>query len=293
MEIDKQKFLDICSDQNNRKDLEIFLSNHTNQINKYDLKELVSDKLFGPGLFCEGLYLAARNNNKEIVLELLENDYSKKFIDLQWSNSAALRVACKNGHLEIVKILLEDNLFKDKPKIEDGKIGARFKIEDLSLKREGYGTPLSLSADNGHTEIVKYILTFDKAKKIKLIELEDSFKRAVGNGSVSIVDLIKNEILERKNGYDFLDKFGGYNKSTFVINTVLITAMSNKQMDMVVYLMKEFHYKHYSDFNLHVSAERRDLNNELKKISENLSLYEKLNKETEENQDLKKKKLKI
>lgn len=291
MKIDKEKLYEICYQKSSKEDLRVFIEAHKNQINKYDLREIVNDKLNNPEIFCESLFLAVRNNNKEIIEELLENEYSKKFIDLTWCNSAIFRVACKYGHLEIVKLLLESE--NNRPKIEDGKIGARFKLEDLSLKREGYGTALGLSTDNNHIEVVRYLLKYDITKKIPSVDINDSFNKSIENGNVGIAEILKNEILSRKNGYDYLDKLFGYNKPTFSLNTTLISSIEKNHLEMVSYLIKEFHYKHNSDFNLHVSQERRELNNELRVISEKLNLYENLNNDTKDDNTIIPRKIKI
>lgn len=293
MAIDKEYFIELCY-KNEVEKLEDFIENNFSSGLGKTLKDLFITSINKKDMISEGLIYAARNNNIEIVKELLTNKYTKNSVNLKHKKSSAFRIACKHGHLDIIKMLADNNFIQEKPEYNDGKIGARFKVDDNTLINSEYGTPIGLATENNHIEVISYILSNqDIARNITMAALMESFHKALENGSVLALDLIKEEILTRKTGFGVLDKWGGFNKSTFDINNSLTWLLENNHMDMVCYLIKEFHYKHQEVFDSHVSESKKSLNEELKRISENLYLYEKLNSDTKESSTIEKRKIKL
>lgn len=293
MAIDKEYFIELCY-KNEVEKLEDFIENNFSSGLGKTLKDLFITSIHKKDMISEGLIYAARNNNIEIVKELLTNKYTKNSLNLKHKKSSAFRIACKHGHLDIIKMLADNNFIQEKPEYNDGKIGARFKVDDNTLINSEYGTPIGLATENNHIEVISYILSNqDIAINITMAALMESFHKALENGSVLALGLIKEEILTRKTGFGVLDKWGGFNKSTFDINNSLTWLLENNHMDMVCYLIKEFHYKHQEVFDSHVSESKKSLNEELKRISENLYLYEKLNSDTKESSTIEKRKIKL
>lgn len=293
MAIDKEYFIELCY-KNEVEKLEDFIENNFSSGLGKTLKDLFITSIHKKDMISEGLIYAARNNNIEIVKKLLTNKYTKNSVNLKHKKSSAFRIACKHGHLDIIKMLADNNFIQEKPEYNDGKIGARFKVDDNTLINSEYGTPIGLATENNHIEVISYILSNqDIARNITMAALMESFHKALENGSVLALDLIKEEILTRKTGFGVLDKWGGFNKSTFDINNSLTWLLENNHMDMVCYLIKEFHYKHQEVFDSHVSESKKSLNEELKRISENLYLYEKLNSDTKESSTIEKRKIKL
>jgi signal recognition particle subunit SEC65 len=115
---------------------------------------------------------AARNGHSEIVKLLLEKDG----IDVNSMDNygrTPLSRAAENGHLDVVKLLL------DKDSV------------DVDSKDSGRRTPLSWAVQNRHSEIVKLLLEKDGIK-INFVDRDNQtpFTWAVERGYLDIVKLL-------------------------------------------------------------------------------------------------------
>ncbi|VDH89240.1 CDK inhibitor PHO81 [Mytilus galloprovincialis] len=83
---------------------------------------------------------AKTKNFREVVSRVNRNNYVHPHINMRRQNgTTSLYVACENGHLQLLKMLLT--------------YGA-----DATLKKKSDDSPLSVACDNGHTNIVNEIL---------------------------------------------------------------------------------------------------------------------------------------
>ncbi|CAG2186086.1 unnamed protein product [Mytilus edulis] len=83
---------------------------------------------------------AKSKNLREVVSRVNRNNYIHPHINMQRENgTTSLYIACENGHLELLKMLL--------------RYGA-----DATLKKNTDDSPLSVACENGHTAIVNEIL---------------------------------------------------------------------------------------------------------------------------------------
>ena len=83
------------------------------------------------------LYFAAQNGHIEVVKALLEKSAN---VDARRNTgSTPLFIAAQNGHIEVVKILLENKA-------------------NVDASRKDSATPLCIAAHQGHTEVVKVLL---------------------------------------------------------------------------------------------------------------------------------------
>ena len=85
------------------------------------------------------LYIAAQNGHLEVVRFLVESGANK---DQGTADDGAtpLYIAAQNGHLEVVRFLLESGANKDQGTADDG------------------ATPLYIAAQNGHLEVVRFLV---------------------------------------------------------------------------------------------------------------------------------------
>lgn len=280
----KNTFVDLCRDGQPallKEYIEIHLKPNTYLNN---LREFLQKDIEKNIMIQEGFFMASRENHVLILEELLTNNLTQNYINVRFEESSALRIACKYGNIESVKFLLESPLVKDKPSVDSGRLGSRYNVDDLTLKQSAYGKPIDLACENNKIEVVKYLLSNDSfLKEIDTLSLESAFKKSLPTGNVEITSLVVNNLLDKKEGYELLDKLFGFNKSTWALHCAISQAMDEKQMEMVVYLMETFYYKYENSFSSYSSVGRGETNNKIKSISESLHLNKSLNKSLKEN----------
>ncbi|KAI0537632.1 ankyrin repeat-containing domain protein [Xylaria digitata] len=142
---------------------------------------------------------AAMNGHVDIVKILIES----RTDDLSADYNLALQAAAENGHLDIVKILIENRV-------------------DVNTDTD-YGTPLTAAATIGHIDIVKILLQ-NRADVNKVTERGTALSAAAGNGHLDIVGLLVGHQAD-------------VNKNT-AHGTALASAASNGHLAVVNFLVK-------------------------------------------------------
>jgi ankyrin repeat protein len=115
------------------------------------------------------IHIACKEGNLEIVKILIKYKNVRNTIinQIDYSNNETpLHIACFNGHIEIVKELFKYGSYMDYPSDK----------QNLMLK-----TPLHLACEGGHIEIVKYLMTNSRITKFCL-NMKDCF----GNTPINI-----------------------------------------------------------------------------------------------------------
>ncbi|XP_067660339.1 ankyrin repeat domain-containing protein 50-like [Haliotis asinina] len=118
---------------------------------------------------------AAKNGHKKVVEFLVEHGGDLSLVG--YSGVNILHLACRGGHLEVVKYIVSQNKVainsrgwkKRTPVMEAATNGHKKVVEflvehggDLSLVYYGGGNILHLACEGGHLEVVKYIVSQNK-----------------------------------------------------------------------------------------------------------------------------------
>jgi len=117
--------------------------------------------------------LAAKNGHLEIVRLLIKNGADVNIVNKE--KETALHLAAKNGHLEIVGLLIEKLL------IEKGKV---------DTLNNNYITALHLAAKNGHLEIVKLLIENGADVNVIGLYVNTAIYSALERGHLEIVKLL-------------------------------------------------------------------------------------------------------
>lgn len=175
----------------------------------YDNTDLSINDKYGEGT---PLHIACKYGHIEIVKLLLE----KEIIDV--NKNAPLCIACKNGHIQIVELLLLDDRV------------------DINQNEVNGNSPLYIACENGNFEIVIKLLEFNNID-INKINKEGAtpLHSACKNGHKSIV----NKLLEYSNNNK---KKLDINAMTKKDETPLDISISNKKWDIVI-LLEENSFK--------------------------------------------------
>jgi hypothetical protein len=121
------------------------------------------------------LHLASENGHVEVVKILLEKGINFKLrTDL---GQTALHLASKNGHAKVVKILLENGI-------------------DINQDTNGGRTALNLASKNGHVEVVKVLLEKGIDFKLKTDRAETALHLASENGHVEVFRILLEKGLD-------------------------------------------------------------------------------------------------
>jgi len=138
-------------------------------------KEQINTNWQDPRHLRTPFYIACRDGHIEIVKLLLSDsrvDINKGNYD-DWT---PFHSTCKNGHIEIVKLLLNE------------------KRVDVNKATKDKATPFSIACWNGHIEIVKLLL--ESGKEIDIRKKDDKGKtgldRAKEKGKKDIIKLIES-----------------------------------------------------------------------------------------------------
>jgi len=117
-----------------------------------------------------------KGNIKEVIQLLHEQDLDPNCGDPENYGRTPLYLACKNGHIEIVKLLLSDTRV------------------DIN-KANGYGqTPLFLACQEGHIDIVELLLKDDRVDINKSTNRGSTpFFIACRKGHTKIVNIFRNQ----------------------------------------------------------------------------------------------------
>ena len=166
------------------------------------------------------LTIASNKNNKEVGKML----FDKYNIDLQ----SKFITACKNGDLNMVKYLLENN----------------FNIDVHAKDESGFRA----ACENGDLNMVKYLLENNFNIDVHA-EYEEGFKSACSSGHLNVVQyLLENNFnidVNAVNNFVFKSKI----RFRFTTNTCGFTrACANGHLNIVQYLLK-------NNFNIDVHAE--------------------------------------
>lgn len=220
------------------------------EIVKFLLEKGANKKLFDLYGF-SAIHLACMHNSLEATSQLLENDETKyiNFLDesgntpLIWATAYnnkevlkflidkkadinikdttgynAFHIACEEGHLEIVKQLLDP--FKDQ----------------INLKTPTDETPLLIACINNHEEIVEFLIECGADIEACDDEGFNTFHFACQNGWVSAVE----QILNKKKKYPNIER------KTHGGNTPLLLACQQSEKEIVEILLS-----HGADINAH------------------------------------------
>ena len=190
---------------------------------------------------------SAFKGNIDIMKKLVE----EKVNVLAKSNSEtdeqlAIHLAARQGHLEVIKFLVENNLNEIEAKTKMGNtplvLSSQFghlecvkwlmsQSANIEVKGENGWTPLLAASAYGRLNIVSYFVENHKAnvnvRSSKSSGLNFAIHLASGNGHISTIDYflkLKRDYLELKNGKGW---------------TPLLMASSNGKVDVVEYLANQ------------------------------------------------------
>ncbi len=129
------------------------------------LKLLIEEFLIDPIELLKKIINKETENGSEEIIDLLYNNINL----VDWDYNIDLSVASKNGHLQIVKLLL--------------------KIPDIDINIYNWNfwphqTPIEEASRNGHIKIVKLLLEFPS------IKLNNSLHAATANNHIEVVKLL-------------------------------------------------------------------------------------------------------
>ena len=125
------------------------------------------------------LLASARGHTKVVQIIINHGNNTKKEVNLTMNNLAgntALHVACENGHLAIVKLLLGCSEF----------------IRDINAQNANGDTALHLAAHQGNIDIVQQILLVETIDcNIRNCQAQSAARKARLRGNLSIYEMIK------------------------------------------------------------------------------------------------------
>ena len=116
------------------------------------------------------LFMAAQNGHLEVVRLLIEAGADKAAAHS--TGATAVFIAAQNGHLEVVRLLIEAGADKD------------------AVKNNG-GTALQIAAHNGHLEVVRFLLEAGADKDAARTDGATALFMAYQNGHVEVVQLLR------------------------------------------------------------------------------------------------------
>ncbi|XP_060838155.1 histone-lysine N-methyltransferase EHMT2 [Rhopalosiphum padi] len=154
----------------------------------------------------QGLYEACESNNIKRVLSILEAECNLMFTFPSNHNRTALHVACRQGNLMIVYILL-------KAGVDPNRVDNKMK------------SPMRMAAKSGHSDIVQYLIDFNGSPEIKDIQGMTSLHLAAKNGKLECCKIILNNQPSMVNWKDN----GGW--------TPLVWACENSHIDVVKFFI--------------------------------------------------------
>jgi len=113
------------------------------------------------------IHHAVHSGDYDKVKELLEADQEEALLNSKTDDGwTPLHIACKNGHLDVVKLLLQGNV-------------------DVLAQTKSGETPLHLAAMNGHHKIVRKLLKHELNRDY--VDISDSLNVAAERGHVEVV----------------------------------------------------------------------------------------------------------
>ncbi|XP_052238609.1 transient receptor potential cation channel subfamily A member 1 homolog [Dreissena polymorpha] len=187
------------------------------------------------------VFLAAEENKLDVLKVLMTTPKIKELINHrdEWNNSP-LHVASQNGHVNVVKFLIENGamvtLKNDREQTPihlaaiKGYVGVVQAIvahdkTTLNDHDENSDTALHLAASNGHVQLVHVLLTLGANHEIMNSNLQTPIAAAAANGHLKVV-----ELLVRAGAFiDIPDKLG---------LTPLLLASMNGHFNVVEYLLE-------------------------------------------------------
>lgn len=166
--------------------------------------EVVDTKRIKPSV--QGLYEACESNNIKKVLSIIGAKCNLMYQFPSNHNRTALHIACRQGNLMIVYILL--------------KAGVDPNTVDNKMK-----SPLRMAAKIGHSDVVQYLINFNGSPEIKDIQGMTALHLAAKNGKLECCKIILNKQPSMVNWKDN----GGW--------TPLVWACENSHIDVVKFFI--------------------------------------------------------
>ncbi|CAH1714232.1 unnamed protein product [Aphis gossypii] len=154
----------------------------------------------------QGLYEACESNNIKRVLSILGAECNLMFTFPSNHNRTALHIACRQGNLMIVYILL-------KAGVDPNRVDNKMK------------SPMRMAAKSGHSDIVQYLINFNGSPEIKDLQGMTSLHLAAKNGMLECCKIILNYQPSMVNWKDN----GGW--------TPLVWACENSHTDVVKFFI--------------------------------------------------------
>ena len=150
-----------------------FDKQHVKEVEKFTEKNDIKLKNIKDSYGKDALIIAAADNDNKTINFLLENGYNINQIDSL--GCTALAAASKNGHVEIVKILLN--------------AGAKTTTGYLSY----FGDPLLVACEKGHIEVVKILLQAGaNVNVVDISSFDTALMKAIKNGHAEVVKILLN-----------------------------------------------------------------------------------------------------
>ncbi|XP_025200890.1 histone-lysine N-methyltransferase EHMT2 [Melanaphis sacchari] len=150
----------------------------------------------------QGLYEACKSNNIKSVLSILGAKCNLMYTFPSNHNRTALHIACRQGNLMVVYILL-------KAGVDPNQVDDKMK------------SPMRMAAKSGHSDIVQYLINFNGSPEIKDIQGMTALHLAAKNGKLECCKIILNYQPSMVNWKDN----GGW--------TPLVWACENSHIDVV------------------------------------------------------------
>lgn len=208
------------------------------RLGRADIVKVLLNDLHIQKKFCEpraAFQIAAENGNLEILKLLVNSDRVDKhgcsgvtcivserghteclkfFIEHSnfYIGSYSIIGAAQNGHLECLKLLL-DYTERLRQKTQEGKYKPYLEgaLPDPNAIFEDRPTPIALAAKNGHTEVVKFLLSKEYIDPYKYIYKIDEYRKkyhkiplvyAAQNGHKDCLKLLFDDTRKRKPSID-------------------------------------------------------------------------------------------
>lgn len=159
----------------------------------------------------KALQIACIFGQYEIVKLLLNSQIIKEKADIHYDNETALNNACREGHLEIVKYLIES------PEI--------IEHANIHLKLHGMNDyPFVLASEHGKDDIVKYLIKLEGKDKPNIESGEYSVvKQYLLSGNLDMLKyIIEEENINLHLDNDYLFIFASKNKSYHIIEYLVL-----------------------------------------------------------------------
>lgn len=140
---------------------------------------------------------AAENGKLDLVKTLVGGINGESDININYKEGSAIRWAARNGHIDIVKLLIDKGAhvrcnedYALRWACSEGHVEVVECLIDLCPSKHTYTKSLGYAVENGHNQIVKMLLEHNASVDAKIIVI------AVKFGNVEAIRMFGDELLE-------------------------------------------------------------------------------------------------